>query len=113
MPRTPGSGWGSGTLLYQNCPYCKKKKVIYDPVIHDTTGSNFRCTLCKKRFHSDTLIRKHHPETTKEYRIEGRRRYYHGMWHTQALLKYTDKKRMNSDLRLLNKSKIYEFREVQ
>jgi len=62
MSRTKGSGWGSGTLLYQICPYCIKKKAIYDPGAHgQVSGCVFRCTYCKKRFSSDTLIKSHHP----------------------------------------------------
>jgi hypothetical protein len=55
MSRTKGSGWGGGVMLYQLCPKCGKKKVLYEPC---KAGSPFRCTSCKERFYSDTLIRK-------------------------------------------------------
>ena len=55
MARTKGSGWGGGVMLYQICPYCGKKKVIYDSVSY---ASDFKCTSCKQRFDSDNLIRK-------------------------------------------------------
>jgi len=32
MSRTKGSGWGGGVMLYQICPKCDKKKVLYDPL---------------------------------------------------------------------------------
>ena len=62
MARTEGSGWGGGTLLYQVCPHCGKKKAIYDwhseiPV--------FKCTACKKRFNSETLLRKKYQSQVK------------------------------------------------
>ena len=48
---------GGGTLYYQICPHCGKKKVIYDwhPEI-----AVFKCTAtaCRRRFDSETLIRK-------------------------------------------------------
>lgn len=53
--RTKGSGWGGGPLLYQPCPKCGKKKAYYDPVYG--IRADFRCTACKARFMSDTLIR--------------------------------------------------------
>ena len=59
MARTKGSGWGGGVMLYQLCPYCSKKKVLYQPVPYISSyTSPFHCTSCKKRFHSDTLLRK-------------------------------------------------------
>jgi predicted nucleic acid-binding Zn ribbon protein len=58
MARTPGSGWGGGTLLYQICPHCGKKKVIYDTCADIPP---FKCTACKKRFHSNDLIRSKYP----------------------------------------------------
>ena len=54
MARTKGSGWGGGTLLYQKCPHCDKKKVYYNPI---TNIPSFKCTWCKKRFDSSMLIR--------------------------------------------------------
>lgn len=54
MARTKGSGWGGGPLLYQKCPHCDKKKVYYDPV--DGIIPSFKCTGCKERFNSSTLI---------------------------------------------------------
>lgn len=63
--RTKGSGWGGGTMLYQLCPLCGKKKVLYDPIIGAEYYKPFRCTAkyCedeyghKNRFYSDTLLR--------------------------------------------------------
>ncbi len=56
MSRTKGSGWGGGVLLYQLCPLCGKKKAYYDWT--DIFGlPSFRCTYCKERFDSDTLIK--------------------------------------------------------
>jgi len=54
MARTKGSGWGGGTMLYQICPYCGKKKVLYDPLPYT---DSFKCTACKERFNSDNLKR--------------------------------------------------------
>ena len=53
MARTKGSGWGGGVMLYQICPLCDKKKVLYKGVI-----AKFKCTSCKEIFDSNTLIRK-------------------------------------------------------
>jgi hypothetical protein len=60
MARTKGSGWGGGTLLYQICPLCGKKKCIYDH-IPGTGIPSFKCTYCKKRFNSETLIHQTYP----------------------------------------------------
>jgi hypothetical protein len=57
MSRTKGSGWGGGTLLYQICPYCGKKKVIFQWIEGDLASIPFKCTACLKRFSSDTLLR--------------------------------------------------------
>ena len=54
MARTEGSGWGGGPLFYQVCPKCGHKKVYYDPV---TNCNPFKCTSCKERFNSETLVR--------------------------------------------------------
>jgi len=54
MARTKGSGWGAGVILYQKCPKCGKKKVMFD-WCRDIPP--FKCTACKERFHDDTLIR--------------------------------------------------------
>lgn len=51
--RTKGSGWGAGTILYQVCPLCLKKKAFYD---YDAYHP-FRCTNCKEHFSSLTLLR--------------------------------------------------------
>jgi ssDNA-binding Zn-finger/Zn-ribbon topoisomerase 1 len=61
MARTPGSGWGAGPMLYQICPNCGKKKAIY---VHSkyVGCKNFKCTACKERFDSNTLIRESHPK---------------------------------------------------
>ena len=56
MSRTKGSGWGGGVILYQLCPFCGKKKAIYD--WFSTDCAPFKCTNCKKRFHSELLLRK-------------------------------------------------------
>lgn len=53
MSRTKGSGWGGGPILYQRCPHCGKKRVMYDPV---SELPPFKCTACKRRFYSDSLI---------------------------------------------------------
>ena len=53
MSRTEGSGWGGGTLFYQPCPLCGKKKVLYDPCMDIPP---YKCTACKERFHSNALI---------------------------------------------------------
>lgn len=58
MSRTKGSGWGGGVMLYQICPYCGKKKVLYQPC-RDIPP--FHCTACKTDFWSDTLITKTYP----------------------------------------------------
>ena len=55
MARTKGSGWGGGVILYQQCPFCNKKKAYYDPV--SGLNCSFRCTACKTRFRSTSLIR--------------------------------------------------------
>ena len=52
MSRTKGSGWGAGPLYYQKCPFCGKKKAIYNPL---GNCSPFKCTSCKRRFHSTLL----------------------------------------------------------
>jgi len=59
MARTKGSGWGGGTILYQKCPKCGKKKVMYDggSGIRDLTSIPFKCTSCKHRFNDSDLIR--------------------------------------------------------
>jgi DNA-directed RNA polymerase subunit RPC12/RpoP len=54
MSRTKRSGWGGGPMLYQVCPNCGKKKALYDPLPY--SSSAFKCTSCKKRFHSTDLI---------------------------------------------------------
>ena len=58
MARTPGSGWGGGPILYQKCPHCGKKKVMYDWYYH-LESIPFKCTwgACRERFSSDTLLR--------------------------------------------------------
>lgn len=61
MSRTPGSGWGAGPLLYQICPKCGKKKCYYSPVFGTGDHEPFKCTSCKKRSDSDTLIRFKYP----------------------------------------------------
>jgi hypothetical protein len=53
MSRTEGSGWGGGTLFYQVCPKCEKKKVLYSPIDY---GSRYKCTSCRERFDSDKLL---------------------------------------------------------
>lgn len=66
MARTKGSGWGAGPMLYQVCPGCGKKKCYYDPIEGAEHYKPFRCISkdCadenghKKRYDSDTLIRK-------------------------------------------------------
>ncbi len=55
MARTKGSGWGGGTLLYQICPYCGRKKAIYQQI---TNASSFKCIWCKERFESKILLKK-------------------------------------------------------
>jgi len=61
MSRTKGSGWGGGVLLYQICPYCGKKKVIYDPL---DSVQYFKCTACRAMFWNGSLI-------PKKYKVEG------------------------------------------
>jgi len=56
MARTKGSGWGGGVILYQLCPMCGKKKVLYDPLPYNF--HDFKCTSCKERFSANNLIRK-------------------------------------------------------
>lgn len=56
MTRIKGSGWGGGTIYYQKCPFCNKKKVMYDP-IDDYSPHPFKCTSCKARFQNDKLER--------------------------------------------------------
>jgi transposase-like protein len=53
MSRTEGSGWGGGVILYQICPHCNKKKVMYDPF---RFLPSFKCVSCRERFDSETLI---------------------------------------------------------
>ena len=55
MSRTKGSGWGAGALFYQVCPFCGKKKVLHR--YFEANQNHFKCTSCKERFGSDTLIR--------------------------------------------------------
>jgi len=55
VARTKGSGWGGGVLLYQMCPCCGRKKVIYRPM---GEVPPFYCIRCKERFNSKILIRK-------------------------------------------------------
>ena len=55
MARTKGSGWGGGTLLYQICPECGRKKVIYENKIKERP---FLCTWCRERFYNSDLIQK-------------------------------------------------------
>ncbi len=52
MARTKGSGWGAGTILYQKCPKCGRKKAMYDPFPYI---GNFKCTWCKERFNDGNL----------------------------------------------------------
>jgi hypothetical protein len=68
MARTPGSGWGAGPILWQICQCCGKKKAYYDPIEDPASRwyKPFRCTLCKERFDSDTLIRKSYPDVPPE-----------------------------------------------
>jgi hypothetical protein len=63
MSRTKGSGWGGGIMLYQSCPKCGKKKALYDPLPY---SSSFKCTYCKERFMSDTLIKSIYPQKNIE-----------------------------------------------
>lgn len=60
MARTEGSGWGAGPLLWQPCPECAKKKVLYRYGA-GFIDSYFWCYVCKKEVKSETLIRKTHP----------------------------------------------------
>ena len=55
MSRTKGSGWGGGTILYQVCPKCTRKKAMF---IGYGFGSHFKCTSCKEYFNSNELIHK-------------------------------------------------------
>jgi hypothetical protein len=57
MARTEGSGWGNGMIrLYQICPLCGKKKVIYkwSPAID---AMRFHCTNCRGNIEDNTLKR--------------------------------------------------------
>jgi hypothetical protein len=54
MARTEGSGWGGGTMYYQVCPKCGKKKCLYSPLPY--ISNNFKCTWCKERFNSPDLL---------------------------------------------------------
>lgn len=56
--RTPGSGWGGGPILYQFCPKCGKKKAYFKPM--EGIDQPFKCTSCRERFYSNTLIRQTH-----------------------------------------------------
>ena len=49
MARTKGSGWGGGTIFYQKCPKCGRKKAMYDPMPPQLPNS-YKCTWCKERF---------------------------------------------------------------
>lgn len=62
MARTKGSGWGGGVMLYQLCPLCKKKKVIFDPIPGQSWYKPFRCLACKETFNSDILLRLRYKE---------------------------------------------------
>jgi hypothetical protein len=42
MARTKGSGWGGGTMLYQICPFCGKKKALH---IADVSKSACLCNF--------------------------------------------------------------------
>jgi hypothetical protein len=64
MSRTKGSGRGGGVMFYQICPKCGKKKVLYDPLPYT---SSFKCTACKKRFMSNTLINRRFLHENKTY----------------------------------------------
>jgi DNA-directed RNA polymerase subunit RPC12/RpoP len=69
MARTEGSGWGGGVLLYQRCPLCGYKKLIYDPIPNNYSQREFKCTKCKERSDyddSDTLIRSKYPQRKKQ-----------------------------------------------
>jgi len=66
MSRTKGSGWGGGVILYQVCPFCKKKKVYYT----QDQYSPFKCTSCKERFNSDKLIRFQYIEQFKRMEVK-------------------------------------------
>ena len=52
--RTKGSGWGAGTILYQVCILCGRKKAYYNPI---GMCKPFDCTWCKERFDSKELLR--------------------------------------------------------
>lgn len=57
MSRTEGSGWGGGAMFYQKCALCTKKKALYSPIVMAEHHKPFKCTWCKDRFESDTLLR--------------------------------------------------------
>lgn len=67
MARTKGSSWGGGTILYQKCPGCGKKKVMYDGGggIRDLTAIPFKCTACKHRFNDPALIREQYAKNVR------------------------------------------------
>lgn len=58
MSRTPGSGWGNGMIrLFQVCPFCKKKKVLYVAYKTYVGEKDFHCTFCKENFNDDVLLK--------------------------------------------------------
>jgi ssDNA-binding Zn-finger/Zn-ribbon topoisomerase 1 len=67
MARTKGSGWGGGVMLYQICPKCNKKKVLYQPLNY---LPDFHCTACKERFYSEILIRNTYNHENKRERTD-------------------------------------------
>ena len=64
MSRTKGSGWGGGIILYQRCPCCGKKKAYFDPLTFGVPV--FKCTSCKERFSSVSLIRRTHSKEVQQ-----------------------------------------------
>jgi len=58
MARTKGSGWGSGAMLWQECPTCGKKRALYVSLLH-----KFKCTACKQYFNDETglMIKSEYP----------------------------------------------------
>lgn len=55
MARTKGSGWGAGTILYQECQICGRKTAMYSTMEYLPP---FKCIYksCRERFYSDTLL---------------------------------------------------------
>lgn len=56
MSRTKGSGWGNSRgLVWQKCPVCDKKKVLYYPKIGHSANTA-KCHYCQNEWREPTIF---------------------------------------------------------